>query len=476
MRKKKKKLFGFLRKGKRSIETNNKESVIREEIGQEEKIEEVSKKKIDKKELKKKKKIKKEKIKKVIVEYNKENEIKHDEKKESIFSKLKRLKKRRLALLIIVSIIVILLLIFTALYMGNEDFRRYADLNIFNKLATEENLKKIDIQSVGYANSYENNYNTFLYEDKICTLNNNTLNIYNNEGNKEKSLKIEISTPEVKTCENRFIIAEKYGNKVYMIFAGEIIWEKELNGYISKININKNGYTSIVLSGTTYKSVIYLFDSTGEEVFRSYISNSVVVDTDISEDNKYLAYAEVNTTGTLIESNVKVISIEEAKKNPERAITYTYEGESDKLITQIKYQGSNIVCLYDDKIIIIKNNQEEKVLVNTKEDNIIFADINLLNDVVVVKELNKDDKALTRVEIINSSSGSINAYNIEGASKSLNVYKDKIIVNLGAEIYIINTRGWLVKKFVTEQDIGLIEASNKILAIIDRNQIKILDI
>ena len=41
-----------------------------------------------------------------------------------------------------------------------------------------------------------------------------------------------------------------------------VLWQNTLNGNISKISVNKNGYVSVILSGTSYKSIVVSFSPT----------------------------------------------------------------------------------------------------------------------------------------------------------------------------------------------------------------------
>ena len=66
----------------------------------------------------------------------------------------------------------------------------------------------------------------------------------------------------------------------------------DLDGNISKININKNGYISLILS----ENIIVTVNPEGKELFRTFLSKTYGVDTDISDDNKYLAIAECITS------------------------------------------------------------------------------------------------------------------------------------------------------------------------------------
>ena len=77
-------------------------------------------------------------------------------------------------------------------------------------------------------------------------------------------------------------------------------------------------------------------------MFNTYLSSTRAVDVSISNDNKYLAIAEVDTSGTMIQSSIKVISIDKASTDPTNSLENTYKGEENKLITNIKYQNKKI--------------------------------------------------------------------------------------------------------------------------------------
>ena len=58
------------------------------------------------------------------------------------------------------------------------------------------------------------------------------------------------------------------------------------------------------MTGTTHKSVIVTYDAKGTELFKTYRSSTTALDATVAPDNKYLAFAEIDTTGTNIQSNI----------------------------------------------------------------------------------------------------------------------------------------------------------------------------
>jgi len=89
-------------------------------------------------------------------------------------------------------------------------------------------------------------------------------------------------------------ICEKDGNKFYLICGKEKLYESEVEGNISQINVSKSGYVSIVISNTSYKSVVDVFDKTGNEVY--FIK---IPDKSISAIARYLLSCDILTSATL---------------------------------------------------------------------------------------------------------------------------------------------------------------------------------
>ena len=69
-----------------------------------------------------------------------------------------------------------------------------------------------------------------------------------------------------------------------------------------------------------------MYDNSGNNLFNKYLSSTRLTDVSISNDNKYLALAEIDTSGTVVQSNVKIISIEQTKNDSSDSSQKTYQG------------------------------------------------------------------------------------------------------------------------------------------------------
>ena len=392
----------------------------------------------------------------------------------------KRLNKKKMMIAIAIIVFVLIIGITALIYYSSRNARKFIDQYIFRKNITQEKLASIELD-------YNSNVSVFAYNKYICILAENKLMQYNSSGKLEKEIQLEINNP-VYSVNNKYIaISEKNGSKLNLISGSEILWTQNVDGNISKINVNENGYVSVILTGTTYKSVIVTFDKDGNKLFKNYLANTTAVDTSISKDNKYLAYAEVNTSGTNIQSNIKVISIEKANEktsenenqSSSESIVYTYSADSNKLIIDIEYQGNDkIICMYDDEIAIIKNESSSELFpLVEKGKNINFSNINLDNHIYrAIEENDGLFNTNTVIEIKDTNTEKTTVYTVEGTSKYIYSFNNIIAVSLGQEIEFINTNGWLLKRYSSSQEVQDVEIGNGIAGIVYKDKVEIINL
>jgi len=382
----------------------------------------------------------------------------------------KSLNKKKVAAVIVISTVVLITTLITILYIANPNVRNFMDKYVLFKHVDEHDLPYISLEQ-------DEKIYTCAYYNYVAVLENHELKLYNSSGKLVQTFKVNISSPIFAVQDNYLVVAEKNQQKCYLIKDKKIIWEKDIEGQISRISVNQNGYVSVIVSGTSYKSVITTYSESGAEVFKTYLSNTLAIDVDVSKDNKYMSYCEVDLSGALLESKVKTISIEKAKQDPANAIIFTYEIPANTLVTDIEYhEKDQLVCLCDNQIYTLKNGSLN-LLAEFKDDNTAFIGANLSKSYFKVKEttygLNNQN---SDVEIYNTSNNKMSKYNIKGIAK--NVYsKDGVIaVNLGTEAYFIGENGWLIKKYTSSQEIKDIVISKNIAGIIYRNKITFVNL
>ena len=382
----------------------------------------------------------------------------------------KKLNKKKFAIFITVCIIIFLILLSSIIYCFSSSFRKFIDIYIFRKEIDSDKLPSIEISS-------SEDHFFHAYDKYIAILNKKTLYTYNSSGEKISENDINISSPIFANKNKFLVIAENNGSNLYLISGTNVAWQNNLEGKISKISVNKNGYVSVIISGTSYKSIVISFDAKGNELFKTYISSNLAISADISNDNKYLSIAEVDYSGSIIRSMVKNISIEKAKTDPTNSVVYTYNFNENELLTNIKYQDkNNLVCLTTENIYLLNISDAIDNKVMNIENNYEFIDINLKNNILYTYNNYSHFSNISYINILNPHSSSKSIYEFKGSIKSIYSNEHKIAINTGAEIHFIGLNGWLIKKYDSYNEINNIILGDSIAGIIYKDEIKIVEI
>lgn len=379
----------------------------------------------------------------------------------------RELNIRKIVITSMVVILVIVAIILFSLYIAKPNFRRWVDSNILRKDIKSESVATIDL-------NVDKNNQVFCYDKYISVLREKNLKLYNSVGENVTEISVDINTAIFSSKDKYLALAEKNGQEFCVILDKTYLWRQKVDGEILQIYVNKNGYIALVTTDTTYKSIITVYDSTGKQLMRKFLASTRVIDVSISNDNKYLAYAEMDTSGTLIKSNVKIISIEKAQTNTEEVEVYSKEQAISKMIIKIQYQEKNeLVCVYDDEIDVIKDNKESELL--KKDDTITFMSGNLNNSIAYVKEQqNGVFNSSSTLNITNISNNQISTYNFKEIAKEMYTSGNVIGVNIGTEIYFIGTNGILKKKYTSSQEITNVIMTNSLGIVIYKDRIEII--
>lgn len=393
--------------------------------------------------------------------------MENEEKKE--YQIQREINIRKIIITGIVVIIILAVIVIFSLYIAEEGFRKWLDTNVLRKNISSESVATIDL-------NVDKNNQIVCYNKYIGILNEKNLKIYNLTGEAITDISVNINTAIFSTNDGYLAIAEKNGQELCVISDKTYLWSQKVDGEIQQIYINKNGYVILVTTDTTYKSIITVYDNSGKQLMRSFLASSRVTDVSISYDNKYVAYAEIDTSGTLIKSSVKIISIEKAQSNSAESIIYTKEAETSKMILKIQYQeNGELVCVYDDSINIVKDGYEQELI--KKEDEATFVSGNLGNSIAYIKEEQRSAfNSSSTLNIVNTSSKQTYKYNFGEIAKEMYTTGNVIGINIGTEIYFVKTNGMLIKKYTSNQEITNVMITNNIAIIIYKDRIEVINL
>ncbi|MCL2354339.1 MAG: DUF5711 family protein [Oscillospiraceae bacterium] len=378
--------------------------------------------------------------------------------------------KRRVIKISIAVFIALLIMVILFIYSNNENFRSFMDTHIFRREVHENNLPEIQIGR---------NTHVFAHNGNIFTFEQNTLRAFSRNGNEAFSFDIRVTSPIFASNNNFLAVADKDGSNLYLISGRNILHRQTLEGRIDNITVNRNGYVAVARSDASYRAVIELFNRNGNALFRTFLVTSNVIDMAISNDNRYLAIAEANLSGIIIQSNIRVISIENARTNQSEPTVFAHMAEAGDLIIKIKYNNrDNLICMYANRVDSIQNNNTNDKLIDFAYGNVLFVDVNLNAHIAkVVRENTGLFNSDTILQIIDSNNlDRVNTYELPGTPRSVHTYGNMIGVNLGTEVLFINTNGWLVRRYRSSQEVQGVVMCDGIAAIVHRNRLEIVSL
>ena len=102
---------------------------------------------------------------------------------------------------------------------------------------------------------------------------------------------------------------------------------------------------------------------------------------------------------------------------------------------------------------------------------------NLVNSVAYIKEESTGIfNANSVLNITNTQKNQQYTYNFDEVAKEMYAYHNIIGINIGTEIYFVNTNGMLIKKYTSKQEITNVILSNSLAIIVYKDRVEIIDL
>ncbi|MBR3512330.1 MAG: hypothetical protein IKN74_05185 [Clostridia bacterium] len=370
---------------------------------------------------------------------------------------------------IVIFVVTMMAIFMVARYISDSSFKDLIDQKVFRIGVIEESLKSIEIDN-------SSNVNVYAYDKYIAVLNKNVLKQYDKDAEEKYSLDIKISMPIVATSGKYMIMAEKGGEKAYLISGENIVWQRDFDGDISRVAVNEKGYTCVILENTTYKSIGVIIDDKGNELFKTFINSAYSYVIDISDNSKYVAMGDVVYSGAIIKSTVSIYSVEKAQTDPNNAKIYEYEAEHGSLILDINYQGNNAICLFNNYVQKVGTSSDERLYDMTNTD--VFIETNLKSTYAVINRHSSELFSYEyQVDFRNSKGKSSRNYILEEEVPSRIVANgNKVAMVEGSTLEIIKSNGMLVKKFTGDTTINSAVLGDKIAGVLYKNKIFVIEL
>ena len=144
----------------------------------------------------------------------------------------RELNIRKIVITSILAIFLIAIIVIFSLYIAEESFRKWVDVNVLRKDIASENVASIDL-------NVDKNNQIFCYNKYICILNEKNLKLYNQSGENITDISVDINTALFSSNDKYLAIAEKNGQEFCVITDKSYSWRQKVDGEILQVNINQ---------------------------------------------------------------------------------------------------------------------------------------------------------------------------------------------------------------------------------------------
>ncbi len=191
----------------------------------------------------------------------------------------------------------------------------------------------------------------------------------------------------------------------------------------------------------------------------------------ISTDNSYLAIGEIDYSGTILKSNVRIMSIDSAE------LVYNYSNDNQNIIINIKYYDKeNATCVYTNSVVTISPSNGNKIYDIT--ESTCFVDNQMTGNLIV---LEKQSSGLfsyeynLKIKLLGSNNENLYILN-KNLPSQLKTSEKLIALNYGNEVDIVSLNGTLKKNYTSAQQIKDIVIGNGIAGIIYKDKIEVMEV
>ena len=284
-------------------------------------------------------------------------------------------------------------------------------------------------------------------KDNLVVADNMGTREYSKDGKEVAKNDIVLNNPIVSSYENRFVLAESEGNKLYIYSGKDLVWQYQMEEKILKTDINKNGYVAVLFEKTGYKSGIRLFDNEGNVIYTKLFATTNVIDVSLSPNNQYISTVEINTADNKVNSVISYIGT-----NGEVVFA---TAEPDIILSGIKFVDNNISIAVGDNKIIRINKNGEKTILDDFQDKKMYA-VNVETGKYIIKAYRAATGVFankTQIEITDTKGKKVASYEGEGAVKSIQALGRTIAIIIGDRIDFIEVNGRYIGSYTIGADL-----------------------
>ena len=297
------------------------------------------------------------------------------------------------------------------------------------------------------------------YKDSIIKCTRDYIKAYDKKGGEIWTKPVSMRNPLVKTNGQMLLAADIGGNDILVMSGENVKWEESANEYIINAYINEDGYVTVVQEGKDCRNRVRVFDPRGMEMFSRSIQKNFVLTACVSPSGEQFLISGLDASGAVANP---VLEFFDMKGN----LIAAKIPEPGTIFPVASYLRNDFLAAASDSLIVCYDSGRNEVW--RKEFDRIFSLETLLGKYIVAAVSDGKNSSGNAPEIqIFGMRGDRAAFStIEGEIRNIRAYEDIIAVNTSREVYFLNAKGSLIRKYGFKTDVLDVHFFSRLEAVI----------
>jgi len=293
----------------------------------------------------------------------------------------------------------------------------------------------------------------------------------NSTGSEVANVQLRYSKPVMKSSGNRFL-TYGIGTTGYQIqdFDG-MLYSGEAEGAIYTADITSNGVYGIITEGSGYLSVLYVFNSNNNRIYKYSFSEYYINSITLNSDGSGCVACGITSDNGAVKTGVYVLDF--TKEEP----VSQYSINGDTIVDSDYLNDNRVVLVGQSSSYIIKRGEENYVTVKYDSKTLANYCFNPDTNSFVLALSKSGDGRSCVIEIYNDNGEKTSSIDTDYGAESISLYKGTVAILDGNTAYGFNSEG--TQLYSCDTGTGskrLILTSDNTAYVLSVNQVRFFDL
>ena len=293
----------------------------------------------------------------------------------------------------------------------------------------------------------------------------------NSTGSEVANVQLRYSQPVMKSSGNRFL-TYGIGTTGYQIqdFDG-MLYSGEAEGAIYTADINSNGVYGIITEGSGYLSVLYVFNSNNNRIYKYSFSEYYINSITLNSDGSGCVACGITSDNGAVKTGVYVLDF--TKEEP----VSQYSINGDTIVDSDYLNDNRVVLVGQSSSYIIKMGEENYVTVKYDSKTLANYCFNSDTNSFALALSKSGDGRSCVIEIYNDNGEKTSSIDTDYGAESISLYKGTVAILDGNTAYGFNSEG--TQLYSCDTGTGskrLILTSDNTAYVLSVNQVRFFDL